>query len=473
MRAYSYIALLAWPRALALDDGLCRTPIMGFNSWTAYGSEVTEQNLLDTGTFLVSSGLRDLGYSWVNVDDGWSLPARDAKTGKLLPDLAKFPDGVGGLVAKLAAQNLTFGIYTAESSVVCTGRPGSLFQETLDATTFEEWGVKLVKNDNCGEYSYGNTKFHVFADAVAALGSTMIISTEPFIITPNPLHMEFAHYWRTGNDIRPEWSIILNRIDVNDKWWRYAGPGHFNDPDMLQIGNGALTPAEQRAHFGLWAITKSTLIMGAKLSELDAAQLAIVKNKELVAVNQDALGVQAHKVAINGTLTPRFAGVVPCNVFSSNAQVCFHLPLHFKRILLTILTCPPHILTFKNVFSSNAQYSDGVPGPNGARKAGMVFHAEALATPAGAFRIVANETGRCLGVRFYDKGPGADSYDAPMLLACDGKDATQAWTFPQGRDRIGSIESVWAKANKASATALAVSFFYLPLTNFVRILLTI
>ena len=267
----------------------------------------------------------------------------------------------------------------------------------------------------------------------------MIISTEPFIITPNPLHMEFAHYWRTGNDIRPEWSIILNRIDVNDKWWRYAGPGHFNDPDMLQIGNGALTPAEQRAHFGLWAITKSTLIMGAKLSELDAAQLAIVKNKELVAVNQDALGVQAHKVAINGTLTPRFAGVVPCNVFSSNAQ-----------------------------------YSDGVPGPNGARKAGMVFHAEALATPAGAFRIVANETGRCLGVRFYDKGPGADSYDAPMLLACDGKDATQAWTFPQGRDRIGSIESVWAKANKASATALAVSFFYLPLTlNFVRILLTI
>jgi hypothetical protein len=421
MRSVKWTALLALPCALALNDGLCRTPIMGFNSWTAYGKGVTEQNLLDTGTFLVSSGLRELGYSWVNVDDGWSVEARDAKTGKLLPDLAKFPDGIGGLVTKLTAQNLSFGIYTAESSVVCTGRPGSLFQETLDAATFVEWGVKLVKNDNCGEYSYGNTKFHVFADAVAALGSKMIISTEPFIITPNPMQMEFTHYWRTGNDIGPEWTTILNRIDVNDKWWRYAGPGHFNDPDMLQIGNGALTPAEQRAHFGLWAITKSTLILGTKLSQLDAAQLAIVKNKELIAVNQDALGVQAHKVAINGTMAPRFAGVAPCSVFSSNSN-----------------------------------YADGVPGLNGARQSGMVFHVEALAATAGAFRIVANETGRCLGLRFYDKGAGADSYSAPMLLACDAHDTTQAWAFPQGLDRIGSIESVGAKASGASATALAV-----------------
>lgn len=123
---------------------------------------------------------------------------------------------------------------TAESSVVCSGRPGSLFQEFIDAQTFAEWGVGLVKNDNCGEYSYGNARFHVFADAVASLGSKMIISTEPFSLVPNPNQGRFAHYWRTGNDIGAAWTTILNRIDINDKWARYAGPGHFNDPDMVR-----------------------------------------------------------------------------------------------------------------------------------------------------------------------------------------------------------------------------------------------
>jgi len=93
-------------------------------------------------------------------------------------------------------------------------------------------GVGLVKNDNCGEYSYGNARFHVFADAVASLGSKMIISTEPFSLVPNPNQGRFAHYWRTGNDINANWQTILNRIDINDKWAPFAGPGHFNDPGV-------------------------------------------------------------------------------------------------------------------------------------------------------------------------------------------------------------------------------------------------
>ena len=174
------------------------------------------------GHFFISSGLRDVGYNWINTDDGWDTNSRDAN-GKLQPNLLKFPDGIVGLTKQLGDMNLSFGIYTAESSVVCSGRPGSLFQEYTDAQTFVEWGVKLVKNDNCGEYSYGNARFHVFADAVASMGAQMIISTEPFSLIPNPGHQNFAHYWRTGNDISANWEVILNRIDNNDKWAPFAG----------------------------------------------------------------------------------------------------------------------------------------------------------------------------------------------------------------------------------------------------------
>ena len=180
----------------SLDDGLCKTPVMGMNSWTAFSKDVTAQDLIDVGKFFVSSGLRDVGYKWVNTDDGWSLNTRHPTTGRIQTDLTKFPKDIPGLVQELNAMNLSFGIYTAESSVVCGGAPGSLFYEYLDAQMFAEWGVGLVKNDNCGQYSYGNARFHVFADAVAATGKPMIISTEPFSLIPNPNQARFAHYWR-------------------------------------------------------------------------------------------------------------------------------------------------------------------------------------------------------------------------------------------------------------------------------------
>ena len=142
--AVPLLLLLAPPAAWALDDGLCRTPIMGMNSWTAFGQGVTEADLLAVGSFFVSSGLRDVGYKWVNSDDGWDTRSRGAD-GRLQPDPAKFPDGIKGLVRKLGAMNLSFGIYTAESSVVCSGRPGSLFHEYLDARTFAEWFVALTR----------------------------------------------------------------------------------------------------------------------------------------------------------------------------------------------------------------------------------------------------------------------------------------------------------------------------------------
>jgi hypothetical protein len=398
---------------------------MGMNSWTAFHSSVTEADLLSVGEFFVSSGLRAKGYRFVNTDDGWDTNTRDNVTHRLQPDLSKFPDGISGLTKKLGAMNISFGIYSAASSVVCSGRPGSLFEERIDAQTFADWGVALVKYDSCGEYSYGNARFHAFADAVAATGKLMVISTEPFIINPNPNQARFSHFWRTGNDIGATWSTIVNRIDINDKWWRFSGPGHFNDPDMLQIGNGVLSLAEQRSHFALWAITKATLILGSNVPKLSKDQLDIIGNVDLIAINQDPLGAQAHKVAINAMLTPHFVGIAPCSMYEANAT-----------------------------------YPGGVPGPNGVTALGMTFHLRSLgatvSAAAGAllqptYQLVANETGRCVGLRNYAITPpsGAAAVPGliPALFACDASDKKQVWVFPTGVDRIGSIQNAWALAN--------------------------
>ncbi len=170
--------LLLASGAHCLPDGLARTPIMGFNSWTAYGCLVTASDLVDVGEFFVSSGLAAKGYTYVNTDDCWML-GRNATTQQIQPNPFTFPDGIVGLTATLHAKGLKFGIYSAASSVVCSGNVGSLYHEVLDAQTFAEWGVDMVKYDSCGEYSLGLARFIAFADAVAASGRLMVISTEP------------------------------------------------------------------------------------------------------------------------------------------------------------------------------------------------------------------------------------------------------------------------------------------------------
>ncbi len=147
-RVLSLIAAIC--TSFALPDGLGKTPVMGMNSWTAWGCGVTAADLLSVGQFFVSSGLRDKGYVYVDTDDCW-MGSRNATTGQMTPNYATFPDGISGLSASLHALGLKFGIYSAASSVVCSGHAGSLFYEQLDAQTFADWGVDLVKYDNCGE----------------------------------------------------------------------------------------------------------------------------------------------------------------------------------------------------------------------------------------------------------------------------------------------------------------------------------
>eukprot|EP00759_Apiculatamorpha_spiralis_P027968 PhF_6_TR30577/c0_g2_i1/m.44953/K07407/E3.2.1.22B, galA, rafA; alpha-galactosidase len=397
----------------AIDNHLGRTPIMGVNSWTSFGTSVTAADLQGMGDFLVSSGMAKAGYQFVNLDDGWAW-ARNATTGQLTADAAKFPQGIPGVVQYLAKINLSFGIYTAESSVVCSGRPGSLYHEVVDVNTFASWGVKLVKNDNCGEYSFGNRRYDVFADAVSELpeGQQMVLSTEPFSLVPNNLVGTFSHYFRTGDDIDASWNTILDRIDRNAKWADLTGPGRFGDPDMLQVGNGDLTLNQQRTHFGLWAISKAPLILGSDVRKLNSDQIAILTNSDVIAVNQDPLGVPAKKLSVNGVVTPRFVGVGSCYQAHSGSE---------KKGFNAMSS-----LTYQWLIQNDPSNTSQV----------QLYHYDSQ---------------RCLAVITYMGSL------TPVLLPCDSSDLTQMWVFPTGSNRIGGIINA---ANPGMTLAVSNSTVY-------------
>ena len=204
---------------------------MGWNSWNCYGSGISAAALKATADFFVDSGLAKLGYTYVSTDDGWMTTSRDAQ-GRMIADPVKFPDGFAAVADYVHKKNLLMGIYSAGSSVVCSGRTGSLYNEVIDAETFSSWGIDYAKYDNCGEYALGLARFINFADAANATGRPMVISSEPFSLHPTPAHREFAHLWRTTNDINANFKTILDRADTNDKWADLSGPGSWADPDV-------------------------------------------------------------------------------------------------------------------------------------------------------------------------------------------------------------------------------------------------
>lgn len=259
--------------------------------------------------------------------------------------------------------------------------------------------------DNCGEYGLGDARFVAFADAVNATGAQIVISTEPFSLQPNPAHREFAHLWRTTNDINANFGTILDRADTNDKWASLAGPGSWNDPDMLEIGNGGLTDGESRVHFGLWSLMKSPLILGTNLTRLSPSQLAIVGNAAVIAVNQDALGVQGRKLAVDGAPTPRFVGLARCD------------------------TDP----------AASAGY-------NGVSAASLAWAPQPFAGNASWVSLLNVQTGRCLAVGAY-----YNYATAPLLLPCNGSDLSQAWLLPTGAVRLGGLLSAAALVAGAPA----------------------
>jgi alpha-galactosidase len=275
-----------------LDDGLARTPPMGWNSWNKFACHVDEQLIEQTADAMVASGMRDAGYRYVVIDDCWQV-YRDT-SGTIVADPQLFPHGMKALADYIHAKGLKFGIYTDAGTNTCQGRPGTLHHEAQDARTYAAWGVDYVKEDWCHAQGLdAPTQYRLFHDALLATGRPIVLSIcewgshQPWAWGPG-----IGHLWRTTGDIEDTWASMLTNADLSSLHQAVAGPGGWNDPDMLEVGNGGMTDAEYRAHLSLWAVMAAPLLAGNDLRTMSEATRAILTNREVIAVDQDSLGVQ-------------------------------------------------------------------------------------------------------------------------------------------------------------------------------------
>lgn len=265
---------------------------MGWNSWNHFGCNVSERLIEEEADAIAASGMRDAGYRYVVIDDCWQT-ARDAN-GVIVADSARFPHGIKSLADYVHSKGLKFGIYTDAGTKTCQGRPGTLGHEELDARTYASWGVDYVKEDWCNAKGLDAPKqYAAFRDALAHAGRPIVLSicewgsNQPWEWAP-----PVGNLWRTTDDIEDKWLSMLSNLDQNGQHASVARPGAWNDPDMLEVGNGGMTDDEYRAHFGLWAIMSAPLMAGHDVRSMSAATKDILTNREVIAVDQDSLGKQ-------------------------------------------------------------------------------------------------------------------------------------------------------------------------------------
>ncbi|UKY48871.1 NPCBM/NEW2 domain-containing protein [Streptomyces inhibens] len=281
-----------------LPDGLAKTPPMGFNNWnsTHCRAEFNEEMVKGIADLFIAKGLKDAGYQYVNLDDCWALPTRDGN-GKLVPDPQRFPNGIKAVADYVHSKGLKFGIYTSAGIKTCNpaGFPGGLGHEKSDAQQFADWGVDYLKYDNCNNLGVdAKQRYRTMGDALKATGRPIVYSIcEWGENKPWEWASDVGHLWRTTGDISDSWSSMLEIAKQNLPLASYAGPGRWNDPDMLEVGNGGMTDTEYRSHFSLWSMMAAPLLIGSDLRKATPETFEILSNKDVIAIDQDALGKQA------------------------------------------------------------------------------------------------------------------------------------------------------------------------------------
>lgn len=288
------------------DNGLARTPPMGWNSWNKFGCDIDEAKIRGMADAMVASGMKAAGYQYVIVDDCWQV-GRDAN-GNIEADPIRFPSGIKALADYIHSRGLKFGIYSDTGIATCQGRPGSRGYEYQDARQYAAWGVDYLKYDWCNVATQdAPSSYRLMADALQKTGRPIVFSICEWG-THQPWEWARAsggNLWRTTGDIwdhwdgrghNGDWLGVLDIADAEADLYSHAGPGGWNDPDMLEVGNGGMSEAQYRAHFSLWAILAAPLIAGNDLRSMDAVTHDILTNGEVIAVDQDPLGVQGRRV---------------------------------------------------------------------------------------------------------------------------------------------------------------------------------
>jgi alpha-galactosidase len=287
---------------------LVPTPPMGWNSWNKFACDINEKVIREMADAIVSFGMSKLGYEYIVIDDCWQVARKT--DGTIIVDSVKFPSGIKSLADYVHSKGLKFGIYSCAGLKTCQQRPGGNGYEVIDANTYASWGVDYLKYDWC--YNEGIDYLKAYTDmsnALAKSGRPIVFSlcewgsNRPWIWAS-----KVGHLWRTTGDIQDCWDC---KADWGGMGWttildqqvgleKFAGPGHWNDPDMLEVGNGKMKNNEYQAHFSFWCLLAAPLMAGNDLRSMDEATKAILTNPNAIKVNQDKLGIQGSKIFDEG-----------------------------------------------------------------------------------------------------------------------------------------------------------------------------
>ena len=280
-------------------------PPLGLNTWNAFHNNVDELLILAISDAFVSLGLRDIGYRTVNIDDGWQVDRDD--NGIIVPDPIKFPSGMSSLAAAVHSRGLKFGLYTSQTSLTCQDRPGTYNYEAIDAATWCEWNIDYIKVDLCGGQRWPHTnESWILIDK--ALSNATLCPNGPLVVSVEycnsascgPSMSSLATLWRTTGDVQPNFESIMSNLDNNNLMAPFHTPGHFNDPDMLCLGDSGVSLIEAQTQFSAWALVAAPLLLSFNIvspAGVDPTLLAIISNKEVIAVSQDAAQVQGIRVS--------------------------------------------------------------------------------------------------------------------------------------------------------------------------------
>ena len=352
--------------ANAQSAAVAQTPPMGWNSWNYFAGRVTDKDIRDSADQIVASGMRDAGYLYVNIDDTWE-GERDANG--VLHSNEKFPD-MKALADYVHSKGLKIGIYSSPGPKTCAGFEGSLGHEEQDAQLYASWGIDYLKYDLCSFHTVMQAKA---PDDKAAQMRLMIAAYDKMgkalKTTGRPIVYSFCQYgwdsvwewapsvggnlWRTTGDVSANWDRIYDLLSQQAGLEGYAGPGHWNDPDMLEVGNGRLSLAENRSHFSMWAMLAAPLLAGNDLPHMTPEIKAILTNRDVIAIDQDRLGKQGSRVYSDGEvevwMRPLAGGALAVAVFNVGSD---RLSTHPFRLSLTKLGLDGP-LTGKNLWTGD------------------------------------------------------------------------------------------------------------------------
>jgi alpha-galactosidase len=336
-----FLAAMGMAAQSSIDSSsaqLARTPPMGWNSWNKFGCNVSEQLIRGTADSMVSSGMKAAGYQYVNIDDCWHV-SRDAQ-GNIVADPARFPSGIKALADYVHSKGLKLGIYTDAGTLTCEKRPGSFGHELQDAKTYAAWGVDYVKVDWCNAEGLDpEVQYAKFHDALIQARRPIVFSICNWgVKAPWRWGASAGNLWRTTGDIRDDYDRMSVIGFSQNGLEKFSSVGHWNDPDMLEVGNGGMNADEYRTHMALWALLAAPLLAGNDLRSMTEETKAMLTNREIIAVDQDVKGMQGRRIWDEGPLEiwarPLAGGGQGVGLFNRGESE-LKITLDFKRLGIT------------------------------------------------------------------------------------------------------------------------------------------